>query len=124
MHDLFETFREMLAYSILMKYRLNVFPQQCGGFFSDTGGDVRAQLDPLMSSLGFKPAIPTGPCCALFDSPRAVLAMASNPSDYRPYRRIFTLAGDDAESLRRLLGEIALGSSLEVEIDTWLPPLE
>jgi hypothetical protein len=123
LYDLFETFREMIAWGELVRHRLNKFPQKCEGFFSTEGGDVLDQLDPLMVSLGFKSPIPTGPCCALYDEAQAALAMSNNPSDYRPHRRRFSLAGSDTGSLRRLLGEITTGSSLEVEIKRWLPPL-
>jgi hypothetical protein len=124
MHNLFETFREMLAWSAFLRHRMNTLPQQCEGFlFVDEGGDVLAQLDLMMKSLEFVTPIPTGPCCALYDGAHAALEMTNNPGDYRSHRRLFTLAGYDAESLRRLMGEITTGSSLEVEVFKWLPPL-
>ena len=40
-----------------------------------------------------------------------------------PRMHYFNLGGPDAGRLRRILGEIATETSLEVEIDEWEPPL-
>lgn len=123
LNDQFETFREMLAWGILVEHRIWKFPQRCKGFLTSKDGDVLDKLDPLMSKLEFTTPIQTGSCCALYEERNVVLTTSSNPSDYTPDRRLFSLGGSDVRVLRCLLGEISTNTSLEVEINKWEPPI-
>lgn len=118
----YETFREMIAWGKFWTWRVEKFPQRCTGSFVNRGGDVISLLDPVMKSLGFKTPIPTGSCCALYDATHAAMVSDTTPGDDTEYHG-FSLGGSDAGRLRRILGEIATESSLELKVDEWDPPL-
>lgn len=121
-HDQFETFREMIAWGKFLTWRVKKLPQRCTGSFVNRGGDVISLLDPVMKSLGFKTVIPSGPCCALYDATHAAMVSDTTPGGDTDYHG-FSLGGSDAGRLRRILGEIATESSLELKVDEWDPPL-
>lgn len=122
LHNQFETFREMIGWGKFLSYRIMKWPQRCVGLFTDRDGDVLAQLDPVLKSLAFEAPIPTGRCCAIYDSTRASLVSSSTPGD-EPKFHTFELGGRDSGHLRGILGEIATETSLELEIEAWEPPL-
>jgi hypothetical protein len=121
MSDQFETLREMIAWNKLIKHKIWKFPQQCVGFFISKGEDILDKLNPVMTNLGFVSPIPTGNCCALYDSGKATLVTSSNPSTCTPDSRLFTAGGINVEVLRYLLGDIATKTSLELEVTKWEP---
>lgn len=113
----FETFREMIAWGELITHGVQKLPQQCVGIFTDPdGGDVLTQLAPVINSLGFKPPIQTGPCCGLYEGTRAALVTSSPPGEETDIH-VFHLGGCDAHYLRKVLGEIATETSLEIKIN-------
>jgi len=117
----FETFREMIGWGKFLSYRVNRFPHRCTGAFVDDEGDVLSRLDPLMESLGFTAPIPTGACCALYDSTQTGMVSSCAPGD-EPCLHFFVLGGHDVGSLRRTLGAIRNETGLGVEIRSWDPP--
>ena len=121
-HVQFETFREMIAWGKFSTWRVGKFPQRCIGAFVNRGGDVLSLLDPVILSLGFKTLIPTGSCCALYDTTDAAMVTSTTPDGYTEYHG-FRLGGSDAGRLRRILGEIVTESSLGLKIYEWDPPL-
>ena len=121
-YEQFETFREMIAWGEFLTSRVNKLPQRCEGSLVNRGGDVLALLDPVMKSLGFKTPIPTGPCCALYETTHAAMVTSTTPGNDTEHHG-FYLGGSDAGRLRRILGEITTESSLELKIYEWEPPL-
>ncbi len=121
-HDQFDTFREMIAWGKVLTYGLEVHPQRCVGMLSDVSGDVLSQLDPVMKSLGFAAPIPTGRSCAVYYRPDAGMVTSASVGE-EPRFHAFRLGGSDSGRLRRILGEIATETSLELEIDEWDPRL-
>lgn len=118
-----ETLREKLAWGLLRKHRVSSSTQRCEGSFTDAGAEVRAHLDPVMASLGFTSPIPTGAYCGLFEREDAAMTCMEPIEDSRGDLLFFQLGGPDAGTLRRLLGELATKTPLEVKIDRWRPPL-
>jgi hypothetical protein len=118
LYNHFETLREMIAWGRFLQLRVKVQPNRCRGIFSDTSGDVREQLDLVLDSLGFTTPISTGPYCGIYEGDRASMVTSSSIDD-PPRIQPFQLGGNDAGYLRRVLGEIAAETSLEVEIKEW-----
>lgn len=124
MYIRFDTFREMIAWGEFLRLRVRRTPQQCRGLFEDPGEDVLMQLQPAMARLGFEaPApVPTGPRCALYEAAAASMVTSATPDD-APRIHIFRIGADNAGTIRRVLGEIAAETALEVKIKEWTPPL-
>lgn len=119
----FETLREKLAWGMLLRNRVAGCAQTCLGSFTDDAGEVFTELTPMMAHLGFGCPIPTGAFCGLYERDDAVMACMSTVKESNRGLQFFELGGPDAGLLRRLLGEIATGTSLEIEIDEWEPSL-
>jgi hypothetical protein len=121
-YDRFETFREMLAWGKMLSRSVKARAQRCQGLLYNVGGNVKDDLDPVMSSLGFTTPIPTGPYCGLYEGDQASMITRTTPGD-EPDLHYFNLGGPSAGRLRRILGEIATETSIEVKIKEWEPPL-
>jgi hypothetical protein len=122
-HDSFETLREMLAWGAFLQFRVGIMPQQCEGILTGEPSGLLSRLDPVMSRLGFTQPVPSGLYCRLYERPDAAMVCNSPPSADFEGNQVFTLGGVGAGALRRILGEIATESSLEVEVDEWKPEL-
>ncbi|WP_239014190.1 SMI1/KNR4 family protein [Archangium violaceum] len=123
LYESFETLREMLAWGALFQFRLGKMPQRCGGTFSGDQSDILSLVEPVMSSLGFKQPISTGPFCGLYERADAAMICKGMPRHGFDEARSFSFGGSDAGVLRKILGEIAAASSLNVEVDEWTPAL-
>ncbi|HYO59403.1 MAG TPA: SMI1/KNR4 family protein [Archangium sp.] len=123
LYDRFETLREMLAWGALLRFRVNKMPQKCEGILSSDDPDLLSHLEPLMSSLGFTKPISTGPRCGLYERHDAVMICNRTPREELLGNQAFRLGGRDAGVLRKILGRITTESSLEVEVDEWIPAL-
>ena len=110
----FETFREMIAWGVLQTYTKK-FPTYCRGLFRDPGEDISSQLLPVMSNLGFRSPIATGPCCTLFKGNDITMVTFCSPTESHG-RHAFHLGGSNKKKLRSILGEIATETSLEIKI--------
>jgi hypothetical protein len=123
-YDKFETLCAMLAWGAFFKFKVGNMPQECGGIIRCNDSGLLVHLDPLMNSLGFTTPIPTGRFCRLYE--RNDVAMVCNGAPKPGFDNVlaFTLAGSNAGTLRRILGEIATESSLEVKVKRWAPPLK
>lgn len=119
----FETFREELAWGLLLEHRVITCPQVCSGNLIDDGGDIFGRLDPVMARLGFTSPIETGAFCGLYERADAAMTCMSAVKDTNRGLQFFRLGGPDSVALRRILGEIATGSTIEVSIGAWTPPL-
>jgi hypothetical protein len=120
----FETFREMVAWGKFANLRVLPSPQRCRGVFIDDENDVLARLHPVMETLGMQrpEGIRTGSHCAFYE--RQDAAMVTRATVGKPPRiHAFTLGGSDARVLRRILGEVAIQSTLRVEVSEWTPAL-
>ena len=115
-HD-FETLREMLAYKLMLNYRLPALRARCRGEISTDGSDVRARLERAIAGLRFDQPVPTGPCCGLFDRPDAAMVCRSSPDGGEDDVLFFSLSADSPGALRRILGVITRKTGLHVEID-------
>jgi hypothetical protein len=122
LHTSFETLREMIAWGVCAAKRIEVLPQRCIGVLSDSDKNVLTQLGPVVGSLGFETPVPTGPYCAVYEGAHSAMISKCTP-DVEPEFHVFRLAGNDAASLRRVLGEIVTETSLQVDIREWDPPL-
>lgn len=121
-HNGFDTFREKMAWGKVMMHSIETRAQRCVGSFRDRGGDVLLHLDPVMKSLGFETPIPTGSHCSVYV--RSDASMNSRASlGEAPQFHVFQIGAVDPGRIRRILGEIATETSLEVEIDEWDPRL-
>ena len=116
----FDTFREMLAWGEFFTSRIEKLPQQCSGLFRGSA-DITRHLDSIMANLRFTKPIPTGTCCALYDRPDAAMKVRATPREPPSERHFFALGAQDPGVLQRILGEIASGSSIEVEVRSWGP---
>jgi len=118
----YETFREMFARANLIAFKIRRLPRQCTGNFTDPDGDVSTKLDRTMAELGFASLVPAGPYCKVLDRSDFAMAGWTSPSEDRRHLMFFDFGGPDEPALRRLLGEIAAGTGLEIEIDQWAGP--
>jgi hypothetical protein len=118
-----ETFRERLAYSIMMALRINRSPQRCRGMLVDERGDVSGLLVPILEYLGFESAVPHGQFCGIYDRTDAALVYKIEVEPDSGDVLSFSLGGADSATLRRILGEITTKSEIEVTIREWTPPL-
>jgi hypothetical protein len=121
LHVEFETFREMLAYGGVLTRRILVAPQRCKGVIESDDGDVIAHLAPKMYELGFSSPIPTGRFCAIHEADDTTLLTTADPTS-EPRYHPFWLAGNDVGRMRRILGQIAVDTPLEVRVTDWTPP--
>ncbi|WP_245814361.1 SMI1/KNR4 family protein [Cystobacter ferrugineus] len=124
LYEKFETLREMLAWGALSLFRLEKMPQICRGTFHGDHPNLLALIEPVMSSLGFKQPISTGPYCGLYERDDAALICIGTPRQGLDKVRSFKFSGNTAGVLRKILGEIAAASSLEVQVDEWVPALQ
>jgi hypothetical protein len=123
LHEQFETLREMLAWGAFSRFRVDRMPQRCQGILTCDHPDVLARIGPLMSNLGFRKPISTGPFCGLYERTDSVMVCSGTIRKEPDGIQAFTLGGSNAGTLRRTLGELATESSLEVEVDSWAPAL-
>jgi hypothetical protein len=121
-YDRFETFREMLAWGKMLSRSIDTRAQHCRGTLYSISGNVKDDLDPVMSSLGFTTPIPTGPYCCLYEAREAAMVASNTPRDGADLLS-FKLGGPSAGRLRRILGEIATETSIEVKSREWEPRL-
>ena len=112
----FETFREMLAWTMVLNYSVNAYPEFCDGLLIDVAGDVLLKLDPVMRDIGFNTPIKTGKYCGIYLGIEATLITSSTPEGNAGYHG-FCLGGFSPEELRRILGEIESVTSFEIDID-------
>ena len=123
LYDQFETFREMIAWGTFLRFKVVKLPQRCSGLLvAPPESGVLDRLDPVMRSLGFARPIASGPCCSLYEGPSA--SMVTNCSPGISGIHAFTIGGNDAGRLRRILGDIGSETELELEIDEWTPPID
>lgn len=118
-----ETLRERLAWTLLIKLRINPSPQRCTGRFKASGGDVAEHLAPVLAGLGFVSSVSTGPYCGVYERSDVALACIVDAEPENRDLLIFDVGGPSAAVLRRLLGEIAAQTDIEVNVTGWDPPL-
>jgi hypothetical protein len=110
----FETFREMLSTKAAHINAVR-YPVFCTGTLLDDS-DILPQLDPLMESLGFiKPAIPTGPRCALYEGSLSTL-VTTGSMEFGIESCSFVLGGDDINKIRNVLGVIETETEFAVNV--------
>ena len=119
--DRFETFHEMLSWSALFRFRFEQLSQKCEGTLYREDADLLSLLAPVLGNLGFTQSITTGRYCGLYERADAVMMCGGTPRENLENVRTFLLGGSNAGVLRRILGEVAKESSLEVEVNTWTP---
>ncbi|WNG62493.1 hypothetical protein F0U59_06315 [Archangium gephyra] len=124
LYDKFETLCEMLAWGAFFKFKVGKMPQRCGGILRSDHPDLLSLLDPLMSALGFTKPIPAGPFCRLYDRTDAAMVCSGIPRQGSDNVQAFELGGSNAGVLRKILGEIAIESSLKVKINDWAPAIQ
>lgn len=123
LYDQFETLREMLAWRALYRFRIGKMPQRCNGTLCGDHPDLLSLVEPVMTGLGFKQPIATGPYCGLYERTDAVMICKGMPRQGFDQARSFEFGGNAAGVLRKFLGEIAMASSLKVKVDDWTPAL-
>lgn len=121
--DRFETFREMLAWETLLRFRVDASRQRCEGSLTYEGGSVFPQLSSGLERMGFRQPVETGPCCGVFEREDAALACMIAPHDEPVGTLFFDFGADSVETIRKVLGHLAQDSSLRVEIDSWDPEI-
>ncbi len=122
-HNQFATFREMIAYGEVSVRSVKTRAQRCEGVFIDRESrNVCALLEPVMRSLGFDLPVATGEHCGIYSRFDAAMIMLA-PLDRDPWMQVFRLGASDQGRIRRILGEIATETSLEIEVDKWEPPI-
>ncbi|HTV01229.1 MAG TPA: hypothetical protein VMF13_11850, partial [Luteitalea sp.] len=119
----FETFREMLAYSVISRVRTSVQPQRLELILTDPSGtSVAARLAPIMANLGFTTPIETGDYCSLFEREDAVV-MGFNYLDGSPATQATSVGARSQGQIRGILGTITRETGLQIDIDEWDPPV-
>lgn len=121
--DAAETLRERLAWSLLIKLRVNTSPQWCRGVFTAPGGSASDELAPALAKLGFVIPVATGRYCGVYERPDAALACRVDAEADNLDTLVFKFGGPDVVTLRSVLGQVAVMTGLEVSINTWNPPL-
>lgn len=121
--DRFETLQEMLSWSALFRFQFEQMSQKCEGTLYREDSEPLSLLAPVLSSLGFTQPITTGRYCGLYERADALMLCGGTPRENLEDVRTFRLGGSNAGALRRILGEVAKESSLEVEVNTWTPAL-
>jgi hypothetical protein len=119
----FETFREMLGWAKFTNRLVCRLPQVCTGVVSVSDGPVRPHVAAVMTELGFADLLPSGPFCALYERGDIAMSFSGSP-DKAPRLWVFDLGGPNEGDLRRVLGSLAVATSLEVKITEWKPPIE
>ncbi len=123
LYEHFETLREMLAWSALSRFRLNKAPQICRGTFYGDHPNLLALIEPVMNRMDFTQPISTGPYCGLFERDDAAMLCMGTPKQDLDKVRSFKFSGTTAGVLRKVLGEIAAATSLEIDVGEWVPAL-
>jgi hypothetical protein len=123
-NEKFETFREMIAWGNFLKFRVLRWPYQCRGLLKHEGADVLSQLHPVLERRRLKSPLPsgTGAYCTIMDGNECSLAGRSIPGS-PPRTLAFTLGAGEQTTLRAVLGQIALETSLEIKVVEWTPEL-
>lgn len=117
-HPSFETFREMLAWGKFVNHRVDMLERACVGTIHSEHGDVAAELDPVMTTLGFDAPVPTGPYCGLYDHPSSAMVTSAEPVG-KPDILAFRIGGASDGAIRRTLGAIQHETRLTLEIEEW-----
>lgn len=114
-----ETFREFLAAGALLSFRVVRQPQRCFGALVDLDRSAAAQLDPVMLQLGFTSPIATGPFCKLYERDDMTMVAKSTVKSENLGLLVFQVGGPSVATIRRVLGAIGAGTSLQVDADRW-----
>jgi hypothetical protein len=114
--DRFETFREQIAWTALLSYRVEPRAVSRAGLFIGEDDDFTAQLQPLLMRLGFSQPVQTGVVCGFYDRTDATLIYSGSPSE-RSAMRTFDIGCDDEGTLRQILGAIGTETKLEIDLD-------
>jgi hypothetical protein len=118
-----ETFRELIALSMLLLWRVTPAPQRCEGWLSVDDPHVLPDLALVMESLGFTTPIQTGLCCGLFENGEMTLLSRTRDPSAPVGVEYFSMGGPDARTIRRILGKVATEAPVKVDIHLWTPPL-
>lgn len=115
-----ETFREWIAAGALVSFGVMKAPHRCFGAFIDEAGGVADQLEAVMRGLGFtSPLTATGPYCRLYERDDVTVVAKASVEPSSLGILVFNIGGPSVVAIRRLLGEIATGSSIQVDADRW-----
>lgn len=114
-----ETFREFLAAGALIRFRVMLAPQRCFGALVDPKRGAADQLEVVMGRIGFTSPITTGPFGRLYERDDMTMVAESSVKPENLGILVFRIGGPSVAAIRRLLGEIATGSSLQVDADRW-----
>jgi hypothetical protein len=114
--DRFETFRELLAWTMLLAYRVEPRTVAREGLLIGEDDDFSGQLQPLLLKLGFSQPVQTGVVSGFYDRKDATLIYNSSPS-VRTTVRSFDIGCDDEGTLRRILGAIGTETTIEIDLD-------
>jgi hypothetical protein len=117
---------EMLAWGALYRFGAFSCVQQCNGILTSASSEsaLLETLELPMRRMGFSQPIQTGPYCALYERPGAVLICSSSLGKKPVTIQAFTLAGPDPGTLQQTLGVLALEAGIEIQVDKWMPPLD
>jgi hypothetical protein len=75
----FETFREMLAWHAVLRFRVASLPTVSAGTVDAAGGRVYAKLTSILAKLGFGEAVPAGPFSGAFEREDMAFAFSVTP---------------------------------------------
>lgn len=114
-----QTFREYLAAGALNIFGVMKAPHRCFGAFVDSGAQAAAQLETVMRQLDFMSPIKTGPFCRLYERSDMTMVASSTVKPDNLGILVFRIGGASVSAIRRVLGEIATGSTLQVDADRW-----
>lgn len=114
-----ETFREWIASAAMIKFGVMTAPHRCFGALVDPGRGAADQLETVMSGLGFTSPITTGPFCRLYERGDMTMVAKSTVKPENLGILIYRLGGPSVAAIRRLLGEIGRGTTLQIDADRW-----
>ncbi len=116
---LFETLREEIAYSAALVFSVVAASHYCEGEFRGNEDTVSSQLDAALASLGFTPPVASQRYCKVMETRDTTLVCTMPPNATDKGLFFFRLGGSNLAALRRILGEIADSTPIEVKIDDW-----
>lgn len=120
----FETLREMIGWSVFLRFRMYRFVQRCVGTLRGERGNILAQLEPVLTALGFVKTLPSGTFLGIYERADAGITCSLTPDETAVPYMFFRFGADDEALIRSILGTINLEAGLEVEVEEWIPPLQ
>lgn len=118
----FQTLRELIGTAAFDNFRLSSMPFRCKGLLETPGDqDVAVAVLPLLEAQDFRPQVPCGPFCLLYDNGSAAFSSFRSPA-WPPTTHVmpFALGATSSASLRSIMGHVAAATDVKIRNIEWL----